>query len=45
MKKRDRKIIKNENRLREPSDTIKYDNIHITGIPENKEREWDKEFI
>ena len=31
------------NRLREFSDTIKCNNIHIIGIPEGKEKEWETE--
>ena len=38
-----KKIIKNENRLRELSNTIKCGNIHIIGIPEGKKREKEAE--
>ena len=37
--KRERKILQNENRLRELSDSIKRNNICIIGIPVEKERE------
>ena len=36
--KREKRIMQNENRLREFSDSIKHNNIHIIGVPE-EERE------
>ena len=39
--KKERKIFNHECRLREFSDSTKSNNIHITGVPEEKER--DKE--
>ena len=38
-KKRDKKIQEYEGRIRELSDAIKRNNIHIIGIPEEEERE------
>ena len=38
-KKRDKKIQEYEGRIRELSDAIKWNNIHIIGIPEEEERE------
>ena len=34
--------MKNKNRLRELSDSIKCNNIHIIGVPEEEEREREK---
>jgi len=38
-KKRDKQLLDHEGRIREISDTIKQNNIRITGIPEEEERE------
>ena len=38
-KKRDKKIWEYEGRIRELSDSMKHNNIHIIGIPEEEERE------
>ena len=38
-KKRDKKIQEYEGRIGELSDAIKWNNIHIIGIPEKEERE------
>ena len=35
---RKKNVIKSENRLRELTDTFKSNNIHIVGIPEERER-------
>ena len=37
-KKRERKVLDDECRLRELSDSLKYNNIHIIGVPEDEER-------
>ena len=37
--KREKRIIKTENRLREHRNTRKHGNIHIIGIPEREGRE------
>lgn len=36
---KDQRIIKSKNKLRNLSDIIKHNNIHIIGIPEGEERE------
>ena len=36
--KREKRIMQNENRVRELSDSIKHDNVHITGVPEEEKR-------
>ena len=41
---RGKKNMQNENKLRELSDSIKCNNIHIIGIPE-EERKEDRKFI
>ena len=38
-RKRERKILEHECRLRELSDSIKCNNIHMIGVPEEEERE------
>ena len=38
-KKRDKKIQEYEGRIKELSDAMKHNNIHIIGIPEEEERE------
>lgn len=40
---REKRIIKNKNRLRELSDTIKHKNTHIIGVLEGEEREEGEE--
>jgi len=37
-RKRERKVLDHKCRLREFSDSIKPDNIHIIGVPEEEER-------
>ena len=44
-KKRDKNIQEQEGRIRELSDVIKRNNIHIIGIPEEEEREKGAEQI
>ena len=39
-KKRERKLLDHEGRLRELSDSTKWNNIHIIGVAE--EKEWEK---
>ena len=41
--KRERKIMNHKSRLRELSDSIKHNNIHIIGVPE--EEKWDRRLI
>ena len=38
-KKRDRKILDHEGRIRDLSDSMKHNNIHIKGVPEEEQRE------
>ena len=42
---RERKIMQIENSLRELSDSIKHNNIHIIGIPEEEERRGQKMYL
>lgn len=42
---REKKVIQNENRLRELSDSIKCNNIQITGILEEVEKEENRNLI
>ena len=42
---KENRIIKNENRLRELSDTIEHNTIHIVGILEGEEREKIAEYL
>ena len=44
-KKRERKILDHECRLKELSETIKHDNIHIIKVPEKEERKGGRKFI
>jgi len=37
--KRERKILDHKSRLRELSDSIKHNNIHLIGVPEEEKRE------
>ena len=37
--KRERRIMDHKNRLRELSDSIKHNDIHIIGVPEEEQRE------
>ena len=37
--KRERRVLQHKNRLRELSDSIKHNNIHIIGVQEEEERE------
>ena len=37
-KNRERKVLDHECRLREFSDSLKYNNFHIRGVPEEEER-------
>lgn len=44
--KKDRKLLDHESRLREPSNSIKHNNIHIIGVPlEKRGRKEDRKFI
>ena len=40
----DQQILHNENRIKELSDSIKHNNVHIIGIPEEREREAENVF-
>ena len=39
-KKKERKTLDHESRLRELSDSIKYNNILVTGVPEEERGKW-----
>ena len=39
LKKRERKLLDHEERVRELSDSIKWNNIYIIGVPEEQEQE------
>ena len=44
-KKRERKVMNHEGRLREFSELITHNNISIIGVPEDEERERGRRFI
>ena len=40
--KKERKILHHESRLSEFSDSIKHNNIHVIGVPEEKREKWEE---
>ena len=44
-KNKETKVKEHEDRFRELSDFFKWNNIHITGVPENEEREKEAEGV
>ena len=43
--KREKQLRDHEEKLREINDSLRRKNIHITGIPEEVEREWPTKYI
>ena len=44
-KERERKILDHEGRIRDLSDSMRYNNICIIGIPEGEERDRGRRFV